>query len=122
MQGGIRLATYELTKRNLNSRYDSPLLCNAISAICGDLASSLVKVPREVITQNLQTNTYKSTWEAVSHITRTEGIQGLFRGGVSTSCRDVRIHAHSNMNQFRHCVFMGVLDSGPIYGDLIHML
>lgn len=90
-QGGIRLSTYELTKTWMNQSLgvDSALLCSATSAVCGDLASSVVKVPREVVTQRLQTGMHSSVPEAISCILKEQGVRGLFGGFVSTSLRDI---------------------------------
>jgi hypothetical protein len=88
-QGGLRLGTYGFAQRKLHPFFDSPILQNAIAAICGDVASSVVKVPREVVTQRLQTGMYRSTAEAVGRILREEGFRGLFTGFWSTTSRDV---------------------------------
>lgn len=94
-QGGMRFSTYELTKVELEQRgiltAQQPLLLSAISAACGDIVSSVVKVPREVLTQRLQTGQYKSgrMSDACSHIYRSEGVRGFYRGYASTQCRDV---------------------------------
>ncbi|KAK9703129.1 hypothetical protein K7432_010872 [Basidiobolus ranarum] len=104
-QGGARLATYELTKSFLlhtpssSTRSHpnplwiptmSPIPASAISAIIGDLASSVIKVPREVITARLQTDHYggQGAMFAIRQIISTEGISGLFRGFWSTTARD----------------------------------
>ncbi|GJJ73946.1 hypothetical protein EMPS_06304 [Entomortierella parvispora] len=119
LQGGARFSFYELTKSYLlppTSRFQtghtppqhpwwlptlSPIPATAISAIIGDLASSVIKVPREVVTSRLQTGYYNSA--AASSINgnqgvnagyvfravlREEGVRGLFRGFWSTTARD----------------------------------
>ena len=49
-QGGMRLGTYEFTKAKVYNQV--PLVAvSAVSAVAGDIASSLVKIPREVVTQ-----------------------------------------------------------------------
>lgn len=75
----------------------SPIPATAISAIIGDLASSVIKVPREVITSRLQTGYYSSA-SVEGHnvnagyvfraVLREEGVRGLFRGFWSTTARD----------------------------------
>lgn len=69
--------------------FTHPFLTTAFSAMCGDLASSVVKVPREVVTQNLQTGQYSSGVHAFTSILRRDGPLGLYRGYVSTALRDI---------------------------------
>ena len=69
--------------------FSHPFLTTAFSAMCGDLASSVVKVPREVVTQNLQTGQYSSGVHAFTSILRRDGPLGLYRGYVSTALRDI---------------------------------
>ncbi|KAG0377481.1 hypothetical protein BGX24_006006 [Mortierella sp. AD032] len=115
LQGGARFSFYELTKSYLlppTSRFQtgntppqhpwflptlSPIPATAISAIIGDLASSVIKVPREVITSRLQTGYYSNIVEAGGNVNagfvfravlREEGVRGLFRGFWSTTARD----------------------------------
>ncbi|KAF9578465.1 S-adenosylmethionine transporter [Lunasporangiospora selenospora] len=117
LQGGARFSFYELTKSYLlppTSRFQtglnppvhpwwlptlSPIPATAISAIIGDLASSVIKVPREVITSRLQTGYYHSasanpTGAPINAgfvfraVLREEGVRGLFRGFWSTTARD----------------------------------
>eukprot|EP00475_Leptophrys_vorax_P000217 TRINITY_DN10130_c0_g1_i2.p1 TRINITY_DN10130_c0_g1~~TRINITY_DN10130_c0_g1_i2.p1 ORF type:complete len:302 (-),score=50.93 TRINITY_DN10130_c0_g1_i2:56-961(-) len=90
-QGAIRLSTYELCKTFLTQEHDveSPFIINSLSAIAGDLSSSIVKVPREVITQRMQTCANGDSSHIISSIWRKEGIRGFFKGGVSTSLRDI---------------------------------
>eukprot|EP01135_Chromosphaera_perkinsii_P010056 Nk52_evm1s2001 gene=Nk52_evmTU1s2001 len=87
-QGGMRLGTYEFTKRSIHGHV--PLAAtSALAAVAGDIASSLVKIPREVVTQRLQTDMYTSTSHAVRNIFREEGIRGFYTGSVSTAIRDM---------------------------------
>ncbi|CAO3563790.1 unnamed protein product [Mortierella alpina] len=116
LQGGARFSFYELTKSYLlppTSRFQtghtppqhpwwlptlSPIPATAISAIIGDLASSVIKVPREVITSRLQTGYYNGVQNPPSGginagyvfraVLREEGVRGLFRGFWSTTARD----------------------------------
>ncbi|KAF9090030.1 hypothetical protein BGX23_006300 [Mortierella sp. AD031] len=115
LQGGARFSFYELTKSYLlppTSRFQtgntppqhpwwlptlSPIPATAISAIIGDLASSVIKVPREVITSRLQTGYYANAIAEGTGVNagyvfravlREEGVRGLFRGFWSTTARD----------------------------------
>ena len=127
-QGGLRWMTFDACKTELCARFPekvaeagtatgngtmrrkknilpsaSFMLTSAASAIAGDLASSIVKVPREVVTARLQTGHYdtpthsqagvvkqkpKGATYAVRTILRSEGIPGLFRGFWSLTLRD----------------------------------
>ncbi|KAI9033372.1 mitochondrial carrier domain-containing protein [Hyaloraphidium curvatum] len=102
-QGGLRLSTYEFTKAHMlrwsaahfpsstSSAGPSPAI-SAIAAIFGDLASSIVKVPREIITTRLQTDYMgdgrASASKVFRDILKEDGPLGLFRGFWSTTARD----------------------------------
>lgn len=98
-QGGLRFVTYEWTKETLrhsigmdmskgNQSTSLVVGTSALGAVVGDLASCLVKLPREVITNRLQTGVHSSFRRACSAIYAEEGVAGFYRGFVSTSCRD----------------------------------
>ncbi|KAI8826182.1 mitochondrial carrier domain-containing protein [Fimicolochytrium jonesii] len=132
-QGGLRWMTFDACKTELCARFPekvpettggtgtgttadgtrrkknilpsaSFMLTSAASAIAGDLASSIVKVPREVVTARLQTGHYdtppshshsvqgvskpKGATYAIRTILRSEGVPGLFRGFWSLTLRD----------------------------------
>eukprot|EP00842_Homolaphlyctis_polyrhiza_P001901 jgi/Hompol1/2711/HPOL_003016-RA len=108
-QGGLRLATYEATKTSIkrfNGGEDgtqkrsvaNAAATSAIAAIAGDTVSSIVKVPREVVTARLQTGFFNDliarnpsaspTWIAINSIVKREGIPGLFRGFWPITARD----------------------------------
>jgi solute carrier family 25 S-adenosylmethionine transporter 26 len=88
-QGGLRLSTMEYTKSHLKTKLDYNI-ASALAAICGDTASSVVKVPREVITQRLQSgmDPTKNTLKTIKLIINEQGPMGLFRGFWSTTARD----------------------------------
>ncbi|TPX62653.1 hypothetical protein PhCBS80983_g00392 [Powellomyces hirtus] len=111
-QGGLRWATYEVCKHHMTKWSPPPprppvgaptqilpswgfMATSAASAIAGDFVSSIVKVPREVITSRLQTGHYDTASKtkptamyAFRAILRQEGPSGLFRGFWSTTLRD----------------------------------
>ncbi|OZJ04629.1 hypothetical protein BZG36_02067 [Bifiguratus adelaidae] len=102
-QGGTRFATYEWTKAHLLPHQGTPsvgdfgtISATAISAIVGDLASSVIKVPREVITAKLQTDHYRHAGSTIRPTAgyviratlRDEGPVGLFRGFWTIAARD----------------------------------
>lgn len=114
-QGGARLATYELTRELFTSNTSiHPVVVTATAAVVGDFASSIVKVPREVITSRLQTSNAPGQMrvtDVVRDIIKQDGIPGLFRGFWSTTARD--------------CPFMVILfasyESGKLYGPHEHL-
>jgi solute carrier family 25 (mitochondrial S-adenosylmethionine transporter), member 26 len=70
---------------------------SAVSAIMGDLVSSIVKVPREVITARLQVGAdqhliakskHSPAWTTLQQVIKEQGTMGLFRGFWSTTLRD----------------------------------
>lgn len=83
-QGGLRLSTYEFIKKNLISLDCSVGLASALGACSGDFVSSIVKVPREVITTRVQSRVSDSA----RHVFKEVGFSGLFRGFWSTTARD----------------------------------
>ncbi len=68
----------------------SPIPAVVAAAVMGDFASSIVKVPREVVTSRLQVASHHSPslGVIVSEILLREGPLGFFRGFWSTTARD----------------------------------
>lgn len=147
LQGGARFSFYELTKSYLlppTSRFQtgqgpaqhpwwiptlSPIPATAISAIIGDLASSVIKVPREVVTSRLQTGYYASA-AASGHnvnagfvfrsVLREEGARGLFRGFWSTTARDcpfmvILFTTYENFKAFHISNMQTAITADPSY-------
>ncbi|CEG69395.1 hypothetical protein RMATCC62417_05480 [Rhizopus microsporus] len=81
--------TYEATKRVLSTTLDHAPLTHMIAASCGETIACTVRVPTEVIKQRMQTKQFTSTSAAVSHVLRTEGILGMYRGFLSTVAREI---------------------------------
>lgn len=103
-QGGLRLSTYELTKSYLPMESDGARAASSAFAACvGDTFSSIVKVPREVVTARLQSgldteylNAIKqkggflsgsSAYATANLVVQQNGVKGLFRGFWSTTIR-----------------------------------
>ncbi|KND03319.1 uncharacterized protein SPPG_02365 [Spizellomyces punctatus DAOM BR117] len=125
-QGGLRWATYEVCKSHITSASSAStantsllpsfgfMATSAISAIAGDFVSSIVKVPREVITARLQTGHYDKSSQgrataiyAFRMILKEEGPAGLFRGFWSTTARDwpfmaILFTTYDTLKQFHH--------------------
>ena len=109
--------------------FTHPFLTTAFSAMCGDLASSVVKIPREVITQRLQTGQYPSGAAAFQHIVATEGWRGLYAGFPVTACRDIpfmivmfsvyeniKLHTGGLLHQYWWCSALAGAASGGLAG------
>ncbi|ORX57407.1 mitochondrial carrier [Hesseltinella vesiculosa] len=113
-QGGARFSTYELCKARLLPPQDQKkpwaIPATALSAVFGDLASSVIKVPREVITAKLQTDHYgvsATAAQVVRQTLREEGPQGLFRGFWPIAARDfpfmvILLVSYENFKAFHH--------------------
>jgi hypothetical protein len=83
----------------------------ALSAVLGDLASSVIKVPREVITAKLQTDHYGAGRATAAHVVRQtlkeEGPKGLFKGFWPIAARDlpfmiILLVSYENFKAFHH--------------------
>ncbi|GJQ14824.1 hypothetical protein GpartN1_g6615.t1 [Galdieria partita] len=89
--GAAFFGTYDFTKRITSRWLSEPyqVLGHMISAIAGDVAGSTVRVPFEVIKQNLQAGIFSSSRQAVYHIMKRQGIAGLYRGWLSLILREI---------------------------------
>ena len=95
-QGGLRLSSYETCKSKISQKTNNVALASALSACVGDTISSIVKVPREIVTARLQSGMdlklmHKGgspTLITFKEVVRTQGPMGLFRGFWSTTARD----------------------------------
>lgn len=89
--GAAFFGTYEFTKRVvsdwLSERYQ--VFGHMLAAIAGDVAGSTVRVPFEIIKQNLQANIFSSSRQAVYHIVQRQGLSGLYRGWFSLIVREI---------------------------------
>ncbi|KAI9349480.1 mitochondrial carrier domain-containing protein [Zopfochytrium polystomum] len=132
-QGGLRLSSYEYAKSHLLAHHHrsptasspsysanlGPMAASAVAAVIGDLASSIVKVPREVVTARLQTAKVAagekpmSSMQMVSSIVRQQGPLGLFRGFWSTTTRDapfmvILFTTYEAFKQYQHHFVFGI--------------
>ena len=89
--GATFFGTYDWLKRCLAQWI--PLtpapLQHVLAAVGGDMTSSVVRVPFEVVKQNLQAGMYRSSRQAVLSILRDEGARGLYRGWGSMLAREI---------------------------------
>eukprot|EP00835_Amoeboradix_gromovi_P005025 NODE_435_length_8649_cov_0.394386.p4 type:complete len:289 gc:universal NODE_435_length_8649_cov_0.394386:8172-7306(-) len=89
-QGGIRFMVYEKLKRESMDATgkDKPTIFGiTYAAVVADICSSIVKVPREVVTSHMQING-TSFSNTISHVMKIRGPIGFFTGFISTSLRD----------------------------------
>lgn len=90
--GAAFFGTYDFLKRTLAQWCPAgtpPPLLHVAAALGGDMAGSAVRVPFEVVKQNLQARRYRSSMEAVRAIVRAEGVRGLYRGWRSLLVREI---------------------------------
>lgn len=89
---------YEAAKRALHARFLRPsepgaptrrLALNCLSAAAGNIASSVLFVPKEVIKQHLQTGLSPSVPAAVMSLVAGGGVRALYRGYRVTLARNI---------------------------------
>lgn len=127
-QGGARFSTYEFCKSKMlpKEKNSFTIPVTALSAVLGDLASSVIKVPREVITAKLQIDHYKIQGQnpnAAFVIRQTlleEGPKGLFRGFWAIAARDspfmiILLVSYENFKAFHHRSVREALDKTREY-------
>lgn len=89
---------YDYLKRTLSDRFSdasdryTPLF-QMLAAAGGDVASSTVRVPFEVVKQRMQSGMYGSPVAAVRNIAMTEGVGGFFAGYTSLVLRELPFDA-----------------------------
>ena len=89
-------AVYEPSKRLLlPSNKEGPVLApHLLAATAAGLASSVIRVPTEVIKSRMQTGQFAGARQAVWHVLRYEGVRnGLFAGFGSFLLRDLPFDA-----------------------------
>ncbi|KAK2457875.1 S-adenosylmethionine carrier 1, chloroplastic/mitochondrial [Trifolium repens] len=91
----IFIGVYEPAKQKLLEIFPENLsaLAHIAAGAIGGAASSLVRVPTEVVKQRIQTGQFKSTPAAVRLIIANEGFKGLYAGYGSFLLRDLPFDA-----------------------------
>ncbi|KAJ4701021.1 S-adenosylmethionine carrier 1, chloroplastic/mitochondrial [Melia azedarach] len=91
----IFLGVYEPVKQKLLKTIPENLsaFAHLTAGAVGGAASSLVRVPTEVIKQRMQTGQFASAPDAVRRIVRSEGFKGLYAGYGSFLLRDLPFDA-----------------------------
>ena len=89
--GAIKFGTYETLKRKATDTWDGNALTAAvyISAALAFMASSVILVPGEFLKQQLQMGIYPNLQDALDHVVRNSGIQGLYAGYDGVFLRDI---------------------------------
>lgn len=86
--------TYDWAKRELEARIDSKPVAHMLAAAAGDVAASTVRVPFEVVKQQLQSGQHGgSVRVAVASIWRTQGVTGFLNGYGSLVLRELPFDA-----------------------------
>mmetsp|Transcript_5204 Transcript_5204/g.15558 ORF Transcript_5204/g.15558 Transcript_5204/m.15558 type:complete len:331 (-) Transcript_5204:74-1066(-) len=92
----VYFSTYEFSRRRLskyrrksNGSFLPRILINMLSAASGNVMSSVLFVPKEVLKQRLQFGLGHSVPEAASILFRESGIRGFYSGYFSTLMRNV---------------------------------
>lgn len=91
----IFVGVYEPTKTKLLEMFPEYLsaVAHLTAGAIGGAASSLIRVPTEVVKQRMQLSEFKSAPDAVRLILRKEGIKGLYAGYGSFLLRDLPFDA-----------------------------
>lgn len=91
----IFVGVYEPTKQKLLKSFPENLsaLAHLTAGAVGGAASSIVRVPTEVVKQRMQTGQFTSAPNAVRLIVAKEGFRGLFAGYGSFLLRDLPFDA-----------------------------
>ncbi|GFR47022.1 hypothetical protein Agub_g8707, partial [Astrephomene gubernaculifera] len=91
----IFMACYEPTKLAVQARVseDRQYLGPVVAGAAAGAASSLIRVPTEVVKQRLQTGEFKGAVTAVRTILTREGLRGLYAGYGAFMLRDLPFDA-----------------------------
>lgn len=91
----IFIGVYEPTKQKLLKMCPENLsaLAHLTAGAAGGAASSIIRVPTEVVKQRMQTGHFASAPDAVRLIVAKEGVKGLFAGYGSFLLRDLPFDA-----------------------------
>ncbi|KAL0557047.1 hypothetical protein IC582_005565 [Cucumis melo] len=91
----IFVGVYEPTKQTLLNSLPENLnaLAHLTAGVVGGVASSIIRVPTEVVKQRMQTSHFASASNAVQAIVSREGFKGLYAGYGSFLLRDLPFDA-----------------------------
>lgn len=94
LSSALYFATYERAKTALNAiKHAAPkrVIFTALAAACGNVASSLLFVPKEVVKQRMQVASAKSSdfFSVATGVWKTYGLRGLYQGYKATLLRNI---------------------------------
>ena len=95
--GALQFAAYEFTKAKCVLAGLPGAGQELLSAMCGALAASVVRVPQEVLKQRVQADIYPNALAGFKTLISTEGPRGFYKGYTATISRDVPWNALSFM-------------------------
>lgn len=84
-------STYETAKPFTSSVFGDkhPVASQGCAASCGEVAACLVRVPTEIVKQNMQTGKYATLSEACGGIMRSSGTAGFYTGFFTLVAREI---------------------------------
>lgn len=95
--GALQFAAYEFTKAKFALMGLPGAGQELLSAMCGALAASVVRVPQEVLKQRVQADIYPNALVGLRTLLADWGPMGLYKGYTATILRDVPWNALSFM-------------------------
>eukprot|EP00171_Calliarthron_tuberculosum_P010123 IDg10123t1 len=97
LSSSLYFGAYELAKRRLSrasvlssARASRRVPTHAVAAVCGNVASSVLFVPKEVVKQRMQAGVDTGRFfDAARALVRSAGVPGLYRGYKATLLRNI---------------------------------
>ncbi|GJP35182.1 hypothetical protein CLOM_g19692 [Closterium sp. NIES-68] len=88
---GVRTGAYEASKMLLTSMLPNltEYQVQPVASLCSTVLGTALRIPCEVLKQQLQAGLYDSTGAALRATLKEGGVKGLFRGTTATLCREV---------------------------------
>ncbi|CAI5479151.1 unnamed protein product [Closterium sp. Yama58-4] len=88
---GLRTGAYEASKMLLTSMLPNltEYQVQPVASLCSTVLGTALRIPCEVLKQQLQAGLYSSTGAALKATLKEGGVKGLFRGTTATLCREV---------------------------------
>lgn len=81
--------SYGTVKAKLEHTFIPEPVVHMTAAACGEVAACIARVPTEVVKQRAQANPGTTPLNILKSTVKTEGLQGLYRGYISTVLREI---------------------------------